>query len=305
MRCSEIASKTNKSLVCTTIAPCVFLIFLSVDAAANPRQPAQKREILSNEEEDVQTKHQPDFVVGSIGDSITAAFDARRPLSNREINWSTGERSARLVNSHVLRIRKVLAGKNVGSINLAKSGSKSPDVVKQAVKLARYRPDYVTVLVGANDVCAWPEQHEPALAAYEKDIRTILDTLVESNRDMKILLSAVPNMPLMYRIGAANSCQSKWNLLKICPALLGSDRTPEQRDAFASRWIDANEALLRVSAEFPRNVRFTASVAEPVFHFGHLSPYDCFHPNTQGQDLLAEKTWEDVDGERWFQNFGP
>lgn len=248
-----------------------------------------------------QIDQRPDFLVGSLGDSITAAFDARRPLPNREINWSTGERSSKLVNSHVLRIREAMPGKRVSSVNLAISGSKAPDVVKQAAKMATYRPDYVTLLVGANDVCSWPDQHAAALAAYEKDIRTILDTLVASNNEMKILVSAVPNMPLLQRLGAENSCQARWNMLKICKPLLASDRTDEQRMAFASRWIDVNETLMRVSAEYPRNVRFASSVAEPVFHVGHLSPYDCFHPNTSGQDFLAEKTWDDVDGDHWFQ----
>ena len=268
------------------------------NAMANP---ANANSSKQGETSGPQIDQRPDFLIGSIGDSITAAFDARRPLPNREINWSTGERNAKLVNSHVLRIREAMPGKRVGSVNLAISGSKAPDVVKQAAKMAAYRPDYVTVLVGANDVCAWPEDHEAALAAYEKNMRTILDTLVASNIDMKILVSAVPNMPLLQRIGAANSCQGRWNLLKICKPLLGSDRTDEQRRAFAARWIDMNEVLLRVSSEYPRNVRFASSVAEPVFHIGHLSPYDCFHPNTSGQDFLAEKTWDDVDGDHWFQ----
>ncbi|MEY4631977.1 MAG: hypothetical protein RIQ81_2097 [Pseudomonadota bacterium] len=249
----------------------------------------------------VGVEKRPDFLMGSIGDSITAGFDSRRPGPNREINWSTGTRNASKVNSHVWRLRKAMPEKTVGAVNLAISGSKAADVVEQAAKLAVQRPDYVTVLVGANDVCAWPDEHRIALQAYENDMRKTLDLLVASNPDVRIMVSAVPNMPLLQKIGVANNCQAKWSVLKICKPLLAADRTEDQRKAFAARWIDMNQVLARVSADYPRHVRFASSVAEPVFHHGHLSPYDCFHPNTAGQDFLAEKTWEDVDGDHWFQ----
>lgn len=245
------------------------------------------------ESSDLSTEHKYDFIAGSIGDSITAAMDANRPLANREINWSTGTRSSKMVNSHALRLRAMMPGSSVGTKNFAISGSKSADVVKQANHLAKFRPDYATVLVGANDVCAWSNDHETQLAVYESDIRTILKTLIASNEDIKILVSAIPNMPLLRDLGAANGCQSRWNTLHICPALLGSDRTDAERSAFAGRWQDANDVLARVSSEFPSHVKFASSIAEPIFKMSHVSRLDCFHPNVSGQDFLSEMTWAD------------
>lgn len=237
-----------------------------------------------------------DFIAASIGDSITAAFDARRPLANREINWSTGTRNTNLVFSHALRLREILPEQRVRTRNFAVSGSKAPDVVRQAKRLAKYKPDYVTVLVGANDVCAWSDDHEMQLAKYESDIRTILSTLIASNDEVKILVSAIPNMPLLREIGVRNDCQRVWSTVNICPALLGADRTEIQRANFATRWQDANHVLERVSQEFPSHVKFAASVADPVFSYKHVSRIDCFHPNTEGQDFLAELTWQ----EGWY-----
>ena len=248
-------------------------------------------------DDDISTEQKHDFLAASIGDSITAAMDAERPLANREINWSTGTRNADKVNSHALRIRALMPDKKVATRNFAISGSKSPDVVRQASLLARSRPDYVTVLVGANDVCAWDEDHLEQLERYERDIRKILNTLVDSNKDVKILVSAIPNMPLLRDLGAANGCQATWNRFKICPALLGARRTDEERAGFARRWEDANTVLERVSAEFPQNVRFANSASQPVFNMGHVSKIDCFHPNVNGQDFLAAMTW--ADG--WFE----
>lgn len=233
-----------------------------------------------------------DFLAASIGDSITAAFDARRPLANREINWSTGMRSEKLVFSHALRLQETMPDLKVGTKNFAISGSKSPNVVKQAEKLAKHRPDYATVLVGANDVCAWDQDHHEQLKSYANDIRTILSTLVASNSEIKIVVSAIPNMPLLRDIGARNGCQKVWSRFKICPALLGADRTESDRLGFTARWQDANRILEQVSSEFPDHVRFASSVAEPVFGIEHVSAIDCFHPNTRGQDFLAEITWQ-------------
>lgn len=237
-----------------------------------------------------------DFIAGSIGDSITAAMDAKRPLANREINWSTGTRSSKMVNSHALRLRALMPETTIGTKNFAISGSKSADVVKQAAHLAKFNPDYATVLVGANDVCAWSNDHEAQLADYESDIRTILSTLIASNEGIKVLVSAIPNMPLLRDLGAANGCQSRWSTLHICPALLGASRTDSERSAFADRWQDANQVLARVSSEFPLHVKFAGSVAEPVFEIGHISRLDCFHPNVSGQDFLSEMTW----AEGWY-----
>ncbi len=248
-------------------------------------------------DDEISTEQKHDFLAASIGDSITAAMDAERPLANREINWSTGTKNAEKVNSHALRIRALMPDKKVATRNFAISGSKSPDVVRQASLLARSRPDYVTVLVGANDVCAWDEEHQAQLESYEHDIRKILNTLVDANKDVKILVSAIPNMPLLRDLGAANGCQSTWNRFKICPALLGAKRTDEERAGFARRWEDANAVLERVSAEFPQNVRFAESASRPVFNMGHVSKIDCFHPNVNGQDYLAGMTW--ADG--WFE----
>ncbi len=242
---------------------------------------------------DLSTEQKFDFIAGSIGDSITAAMDANHPLANREINWSTGTRSSKMVNSHALRLRELMPETSIGTKNFAISGSKSADVVKQAKHLAKFSPDYATVLVGANDVCAWSTDHDAQLAEYESDIRTILKTLISSNDDVKILVSAIPNMPLLRDLGAANGCQSRWNTLHICPALLGANRTDEERKAFAERWQDANQVLARVSSEFPVNVKFASSIAEPVFKISHVSRLDCFHPNVSGQDFLSEMTWTD------------
>lgn len=274
--------------------PNKMLVLLTVASAALASSSHASTAFAS--EDEISTEQKYDFLAASIGDSITAAMDADRPLANREINWATGTKDAQKVNSHALRLRAALPDKKIATRNLAISGSKSPDVVRQAAHLAKSRPDYVTVLVGANDVCAWDEDHSAQLEAYEDNMRKIMATLVKSNNDVKVLVSAIPNMPLLRDLGAANGCQSRWSTLNICPALLGAKRTDEERAGFARRWADANDVLEKVSAEFPQNVRFAASAAQPVFNMGHVSKIDCFHPNVNGQDFLAEMTW----AEGWY-----
>src|SRR5581483_6453241 len=90
--------------------------------------------------------------MASTGDSITRGFNACGWFSDcTNESWSTGGDSA--VNSQYLRILATnpnISGKN---FNNAKTGAKMIDLDGQITNVVPENPDYVTILMGANDVC--------------------------------------------------------------------------------------------------------------------------------------------------------
>lgn len=90
---------------------------------------------------------------GCTGDSITRAFAAcGRGGDCAETSWATG--SAEDLDSHAQRLHLEDA---VSSHNLAVNGARVAGLASQVEAAVRVRPDYVTVLIGANDACAAEE----------------------------------------------------------------------------------------------------------------------------------------------------
>ena len=233
------------------------------------------------------------FVTGAMGDSITRAFDAARPLDNPALSWSTGDDMFGRVESHLVKIQKIRGGK-VSGYNEARSGGRSIEMPGQAADLIKRRPDYVTILIGANDLCDWNNDAEAELNALATNVRQAIASLVAANPKIIIALSAVPDMYHLWEIGHQNSCQRKWDNLNICSRLLSSNATTADREAFARQWEDVNSAYAEIAGDYPANVRFAAEGAHIAFEPKHISSLDCFHPSIEGQNLLSDTVWQAV-----------
>jgi lysophospholipase L1-like esterase len=92
--------------------------------------------------------------VAAAGDSITRGYDAMFLgcflADCPQYSWSTGTSSP--VSSHSARIRAASPGVSVTSANVARTGAKMSDLNRQ-LTLIGTGVQYVTVLLGANDVC--------------------------------------------------------------------------------------------------------------------------------------------------------
>src|SRR5215216_1780620 len=104
--------------------------------------------------------------IGSTGDSITRAFNTCSfPFVDCPANsWATGASSS--VNSHYSRIlaaNTAIAGRNY---NLAVTGAEMSDLDAQAQNAVSRGAAYVTIELGANDVCASSESGMTPVATY-------------------------------------------------------------------------------------------------------------------------------------------
>ena len=142
----------------------------------------------------------PGFTMGALGDSVTTATNASGLGSKPQYSWATGKGTpTRSFQSHFKRLEKIKRN-GVKAYNMAKGGARAKDIPRQAEKLAKKKVDYATILIGANDLCDWRSSNQRQLDQYEKDVRTSIDTLIKSNRNMKILLLPVPDMYNLWKI---------------------------------------------------------------------------------------------------------
>lgn len=231
------------------------------------------------------------LVVGALGDSITAGFNAQRLGDNRDLSWSTG--TATLINSHLKRVMAT-RGAAATAFNEAIAGSRVHDLDRQVTRLLTKSPDYVTLAIGANDVCSWSTvDHHAELADFEEHLRSQIQRLVEARPNVRIALAPIPDLYNLWEVASTKAgCQAKWDMMGICAPLLSSRSNADERTRFQSRWRDANDAVTRVANDFAGNVAHDPADADTQFEWRHVSSMDCFHPSVEGQNLLSEMTWK-------------
>ncbi len=233
--------------------------------------------------------------MAAIGDSMTQAANmdfAHIGASNPGHSWSTGDRRGDTIKSHYERIlarnRKV-AGRN---FNDSVSGAKMSDAPGQAAAAVRQRAEYVTVLMGGNDVCTSSKDTMTAVASYESAFRKVMGTLTTGLPAARIYVVSVPDAYQLWNVHKNNfTARLAWESFKICQSMLARSNTEADRQFVRMRNIEYNRVLRRVCAEYVQcrydgdavfNFRFTAS---------DVSTVDYFHPSAAGQRNLAGITW--------------
>lgn len=236
----------------------------------------------------------PTFYIGSLGDSISAGFNAGGPLDQRDKSWSAGT----AIESHAVRIKKQL-GANVVVKNASKSGARIEEIAAQTQKLVgdNFAPDYVTYLIGANDVCGGSKTPGELAALGKKTLEDSLSLLKAANPQVKVLVAAVPNLLYLNELLKSDAlCVSRWKAFNICASFMAGNI--QEQNKGIERWKAYNQMLTQFADDHPENVKFSAKAGERIFLSKDVSRIDCFHPSVEGQKTLSEMTW----GEGWFAN---
>lgn len=234
------------------------------------------------------TLEQKAIVVTAIGDSISTGFNAKNFGDNLDFSWGSG--GSAKIDSHLKKLG--IMGYLVQGYNNAKAGATIINLKSQIDSVISNKSDYVTMTLGANDVCGWPRNHQDKLLEFEENLELELTRAVQYNPKIAFIVSPVPNLYNLWEIGRNHgSCQSRWDFFNICSPLLNSRRTSEERETFMSRWNDINQALRNVAERLPDNVTIAEDVVNTEFEIAHVSRIDCFHPSVAGQNLLASVTW--------------
>jgi lysophospholipase L1-like esterase len=236
--------------------------------------------------------------MAATGDSITRAFNTG-PLPFTDwppSSWSTGSSSA--VNSHYRRILAAnwrILGRN---FNDARSGAEMDAFRGQAATAVAQRVEYVTVLLGANDVCAGSEAGMTPLTTFEAELVAGMNTLTAGLPSARVYVVSIPDVYRLWEVLHTNpAARFVWTLGGICQSMLVNPGSTAPADvARRQRVRDRNIAYNTVLAEvcsrylhchFDGNAAFNTD-----FLPSDVSTRDYFHPSTAGQAKAARVTWE-------------
>jgi lysophospholipase L1-like esterase len=235
--------------------------------------------------------------MASTGDSITRAFNTGGfPYIDAPANsWSTG--TSTTVNSHYRRLlvlNPAIAGR---AFNYAVSGADMADLNGQAQRAVLQGVEYVTVLMGANDVCASSEAAMTPVATFRAQFQMAMETLTMGLPSARIYVVSIPDVYRLWEVYRTSvTAWLVWTSARICQSLLAnpwsySSADVARRARVRQRNIDYNTQLAEVCAAFV-TCRFDGNaVFNTAFVRSDVTTRDYFHPSLAGQAKLAAVTW--------------
>lgn len=234
--------------------------------------------------------------MAALGDSITAGHGACIVFSKcRRQSWSTGESG--LVNSHYRRIRANNKAIKGHTHNYAEPGALVSRLPAQADKAANAKVEYVTVLIGANDVCRGQVADITPVADFRQDLDTALGILKSGLPKARVLVVSIPDLNRLWEVGHDEQRAVRAWSRGVCPTLLANPTSMaaadvDRRASVAAR-IDAYNAQLAAACKaYGKQCVYDGGAAHRVrFTLDMINRYDWFHPDSDGQEKLAEVTF--------------
>jgi lysophospholipase L1-like esterase len=235
--------------------------------------------------------------MAATGDSITRAFNTCRTAFTDcpQNSWATGTEVA--VNSFYLRILEQNAGIREHLHNDAVSGAKMSNLSEQVSNAVSQRVEYVTIEMGANDVCTSEEGTMTTVASFRSSFEAAIRTLRERLPGATISVGSIPNIYNLWSILHTNrSATSTWNLLRICQSMLRNPTSTtredeERRLRVQRREVEFNGVLSEVCATYEKCQYDRGTGYEFRFEAGEVSTNDFFHPSVRGQATIARIEW--------------
>lgn len=239
--------------------------------------------------------------MASTGDSITRAFATRSGFfwftDNPAASWSTGTDSS--VDSQYSRILAQSSAISGHNANDAATGAVMADLAGQMQTVVGQHPDYVTVLMGANDLCTDTTAQMTSVTDFDTQFRAALAVLKAGDPGALVFVASIPDVYHLWEILKDNSsARSAWSLYGVCQSLLANPLSTAQADVarralVQQRNVDDNAVLAQACSDYGPNCRFDGNA---VFNYpftpSQVNTHDYFHPNVAGQAVLAGVTWD-------------
>ena len=233
--------------------------------------------------------------VAALGDSLSRGFDACAQYGDcTAVSWSTGTDPR--VDSVAARLSAALRAP-VSSVNVARSGATVSDLARQVGLAVQRRPDVVTVLIGANDVCRPSLAAMTSGAAYAATLGTQLHRLATALPHTTVLVASVPDVPELVAVaGHDPTARFLWSHSGACRSVLGDagSRDPAAVARLASvtaRIREYDASLDAICATIPTCVYDGGALFRARFTLPELSPLDSFHPSRAGLRRIAALEW--------------
>src|SRR5829696_6432265 len=231
--------------------------------------------------------------MAAIGDSITRAYDVCCSYGDHPgQSWSTGSTSYDGIASHYERIKQLNSAITGHAYNDAVTGAKMSAAPGQATQAVGQGARYVTILLGANDLCTSSPSTMTSTETFRSQFSQAMATLMAQDRKPYVLVSSIPNLYQLWQVLHTNSlARWAWANFHICQSMLAATNTETQRQQVVAREEAFNQILAQECAKYPRCRWDNKAVYNYQFSASQVSALDFFHPSLSGQAALARVTW--------------
>jgi PKD repeat protein len=234
--------------------------------------------------------------IAAVGDSITQAASSAGSLGADapQNSWSTG--TSTTVNSHYLRLLAAGAPISGRNYNRSVSGAKAVDLAGQMQTVVPLQADYLTVLIGGNDLCTDTVGQMTSVNDFRSQVTAALTTLTTGSPETYVYVVSIPDVYQLWNLFKNNFvARFIWSLAGICQSLLANPTSTQAADVqrratVRQRNIDFNSALAAACAQFARCLFDGNAAFNTPFASGDVSG-DYFHPSVAGQAKLAAVSW--------------
>lgn len=235
--------------------------------------------------------------MSALGDSITRAYNASGWFSDWPArSWSTGTYST--VKSHYSRLVAMNPALKGRAYNDARSGAKMRELATQATTSVGQGAEYVTILMGANDACTSTEAGMTSVSTFATQFDAAMQKLAaQTPEPPQVLVASIPDLYRLYSVGKnSSSARAAWAGYGICQSMLANPQSTAQADVdrrarVRQRVVDYNAKLASVCATYTFCKYDGGAVFSYPFTLSQLSTWDYFHPNTTGQAVLSNVTY--------------
>ena len=192
--------------------------------------------------------------MAALGDSITRASDVCCAYGDHPgQSWSTGSTSYDGIASHYERIRQLNPAITGRGYNDAVTGAKMSAAPGQATQALNQGARYVTILLGANDLCTSSPSTMTSPEDFQAYFSQAMATLLAPGQDRYVFVASIPNLYQLWQVLHTNSlARTVWAAANICQSMLGGTRTEAQRQQVVARERAFNQILADVCAQYPR-----------------------------------------------------
>jgi len=203
------------------------------------------------------------------------------------------------------------------SVNSAFLGAKADSLEDQAQQIVdemssgKYASlKYVTLMIGANDVCNKDYVGGTPDDQMQASIQGALEKLatIQQTEPIRILVSSIPKIPDLGSDEFRNlvtvngvTCTTVRNITHACPAMMNWE-TQDEYNSLVDQVVAKNDLLqniVQVANQQHSNLQvvYSGTFFSTPLQTTYMAK-DCFHPNEIGQTILAADLWKD---QPWFK----
>ncbi len=231
--------------------------------------------------------------MAALGDSITRAYDVCCTYGDHPgQSWSTGGAWYDGISSHYERIKRRNNAITGHAYNDAVTGARMSAAPAQARAAAAQHAAYLTVLLGANDLCTSSPSTMTSTDTFKSQFSQAM-AILKQLPQARIFVSSIPDIYQLWKVLHTNTvARTVWATAHICPSMLGATRTEAERQQVVAREVAFNQILADGCHQYGANCRWDGGATYNYkFSASQVSVFDFFHPDLDGQAALASVTW--------------